>query len=80
MHNLYFLSLHKLLVIPLFIYSPNIMDGSTEICSAVLVVKKSNNPNTTVNFESFERKELPWKITILDRIKQKWFRLLQKLS
>ncbi len=54
------------------------MDGSTEICSAVLVVKKNNNPNTTANFELFERKELSWEITILDRIKQKWFRLIQE--
>lgn len=57
---------------------PDIMDGSTEICSAVLVVKKNNNPNTTANFELFERKELSWEITILDRIKQKWFRLIQE--
>ena len=40
--------------------------------------KKNNNPNTTANFELFERKELSWEITILDRIKQKWFRLIQE--
>jgi len=58
----------------------DLIDPSVETCSAVLVVEKSNSPNGTPNFESFERKENPFKITILNRIRQKWFRLFQKLS
>ena len=58
----------------------DLKNSNIETCSAVLVLEKSDEVTTTPSFQTEEIVEFPFKVSTLNKIRQKWYRLTQILN